>query len=446
MSLLSNVLLTLAISLNGAAPEEGWPQFRGPAGDGQLKEVAFPTKWDEETNIAWKVPIPGAGWSQPVVTNGRIYVTTAVSDTPDKPKNMSQGVSDTRSMFGNTKPPETVYRWELICLDQKTGQILWEKVAAEQRPGIPIHPSNTYATETPATDGKHVFAYFAPIGKVVSFDLDGNLIWEVDVGVRPIANGMGTGSSPMVLDGKLILQSDNEEKSFLLALDGSTGKEDWRVDRGKGTSWSSPYLWRNKDRAELIACGANKVESYDPSNGTLLWKSGSIRSGFSASPVGNAEMLFVGNSPPLSTSPLLAVKAGASGDITLAKGAKSSEWTPWSRLKSGPGLSSPVVAGDLLYIATDSFLNCYDTKSGERLYRERLPEGRHIVACPWVGGDKLFFLDEEGRTFVVKAGPAFELLNVNKLEDTFWASPAIAGDLLLLRGVDKLYAIKAAGK
>lgn len=442
MSLLTTTLAGWIFTTLAAAPENSWPQFRGPAGDGQLKEVRFPTKWDESTNIAWKVPIPGAGWSQPVVTGDKIFVTTAVSEKSEKPKNMSQGTSDTRSMFGNTKPPETVYRWEVICLDAKTGQILWEKVAAEQKPGIPIHPSNTYATETPATDGKHVFAYFAPIGKVVSFDLDGNLIWEVNVGVGPIANGMGTGSSPITLDGKLILQSDNEEKSFLLALDGSTGKEDWKVERGKGTSWSSPYVWRNKDREELIVCGASKVESYDPASGKLLWNSTSIKSGFSASPVGNSEMLFVGNSPPLSTSPLLAVKAGATGDITLPKGTKSSEWTPWSRLKSGPGLSSPILVGDLLYIATDSFLNCYDTKSGERLYRERLPEARHIVACPWVAGDEIFFLDEDGHTFVVKAGPAFQLLGVNKLDDVFWASPAIAGDMVLLRGVDKLYAIR----
>ena len=432
----------IPLSLSGAAPEESWPQFRGPSGDGQLKEPTFPLQWDEATNIAWKVPFQEpVGHSRLSLTEGFLSRQPSLKIRTN-PKRCRRdrailarclGIPNPRKRFIAGKSSVWIRRRDRSC-------------GKKLRPNNGLEFLFTHPTPTPRKPPQQTASTFSrtsPRSEKWSVSISMEIWSGKSMLASSIANGMGTGSSPIALDGKLILQSDNEDKSFLLALDANSGKETWRVDRGKGTSWSSPYLWRNKDRTELIACGSNKVESYDPTSGMLLWKSGSIKSGFSATPVGNAELLFVGNSPPLSTSPLLAVKAGASGDITLAKGAKSSEWTPWSRLKSGPGLSSPIVVGDLLYIATDSFLNCYDTKSGERLYRERLPESQHIVACPWVGGDKLFFLEEDGRTYVVKAGPVFEIVGINKLEETFWASPAISGNQLLLRGVDKLYAIRS---
>ncbi len=433
---------TLAAAPEGSSDSPSWAQFRGPSGKGESPSVALPTTWSEETNIAWKVPMVGSGWSQPVVVDGKIFLTAAVSAEGNKPLKMAEGASDRRSMFGDTKPPETLFRWELHGYDLETGKPIWINKLAEQKSGLPTHPSNTFATETAAADKERVYAYFGSIGKIFCTDHDGKTLWEADLGVYKMTSGLGTGSSPIVVDGKVIVQCYNEENSFLVALDGATGKEVWRAKRANGTSWSTPFLWKRADRTELIACGKSRVYAYNPTDGSVIWEMGGIVGGFAATPVANAEFIFLGNSGPLSPAPLLAVKAGATGDITPAKGAKTTDLIPWSRLKSGPGLSSPVVIGDELFTATDSFLNCYDTKTGERLFRERLPEARNIVASPLVSDGKLYLLDEEGRCFIVKAGRTFELVGTNKLDDTFWASPAIAGDRILFRGVERLYCVK----
>jgi outer membrane protein assembly factor BamB len=438
---LTLVLCSWAMS---AGPEPFWPQFRGPSGDGQVAEPAFPASWDEQNNIAWKISVPGSGWSQPVVAKGRVVVSSAISKDPIKPKSMEAGSADSRSIFGQTKPPETVFKWGTFCFDLQTGQEFWHESLFEQKSGIPTHPSNTFATETPTTDGQAFYTYFGSIGKLVRQELDGRKAWEVDLGVYPITAGLGTGSSPIVADGKVIVQSFNEENSFVVAIDAVSGKEVWRQTHKGGTSWSTPYVWKTTDRSELICCGKGRVFSFNVADGQPLWEMKGIISSFSASPVGSATMLFVGNSAPLTPAQLVGIKAGVSGNFDVPKPNKSSEQVLWSKVRSGPGLSSPTVVGDFLYIATDSFLNCYDAKSGERLYRERLPDGRTVVASPWAADGKLYVLDEEGRTFVVKVGPAFELLGVNKLDDTFWASSAIAGESLLLRGVERLYCVRSS--
>ncbi|MBY0586553.1 PQQ-like beta-propeller repeat protein [bacterium] len=445
MSIVSIVLLSFFMAApEGSADRPIWSQFRGPTGSGESSSPELPAIWNEETNIAWKTPVPGSGWSQPVVVNGKVFVTSAVSPDGGKPMKMTEGSSDRRSMFGDSKPPETIFRWELHCYDLETGKPLWTNKLAEQKSGLPTHPSNTFATETAAVDAKRVYAYFGSIGKLFCTDHDGKTEWEADLGVYKMTSGLGTGSSPIVVGDKVVVQCYNEENSFLVALDGANGKEVWRAKRANGTSWSTPYLWQRSDRTELIACGKSRVYAYNPADGSIYWEMGGIVGGFAATPVANKDYLFLGNNGPLSPAPLLAVKAGANGDITPPKGVKTTDQIPWSRLKSGPGLSSPVVLGEELYTSNDSFLNCYDIKTGERIYRERLPEARNIVASPLVWDGKLYILDEEGRTFIVRGGRSFDLVGTNKLEDTFWASPAIAGDRLLLRGVEKLYCVKGS--
>jgi len=434
-----------------AAAKDAWPQFRGVTGDGQVAAAGFPLEWSAEKNVAWSTAIPGTGWSQPIVWGDQIFVTTAISEKGEKPKKLQEGARDPSSMFmGPKDAPDTVYRWELHCLDLKTGSPTWQRRVAEQKPGIPTHPSNTYATETPATDGERIYLWLASIGKAYAFDLGGQPVWEVDLGVFPMTSNLGTGSSPIVVDGRVIVQSYNEKDSFVVALDPKTGAELWKAPRSKGTSWSTPFVWRTPARTELITCGNGKVYAYAPQDGQVLWEIGGIPSSFSASPAASADTLFLGNNGPFSTAPLFAIKAGAAGDITLpkekisTKDIASSDAVRWWRLKSGPGMASAVVAGDLLYVPDGSILNCYDAQTGERIYRERLPEGHDVVASPLLFDDKLLLLDEEGNGFVVQTGREFKVLASNKLEDVFWASPAVAGESLLLRGVDRLYCIRAS--
>ncbi|MGD9645082.1 MAG: PQQ-binding-like beta-propeller repeat protein [Pirellulales bacterium] len=445
------VALCLLASQSAVAEEDDWPQFRGAGVDGQVVSPRFPLEWGPDRNLAWKTPIAGTGWSQPIVWQGKVFVTAAVSDNSEKPKKLREGARDPRSAFtGPAKPPTETYRWVVTCLDLASGRIAWQQRADEQSPGIPTHPSNTYATETPATDGHHVFVWLASIGKVFAYTLAGDLAWQVDLGVYPMTSNLGTGSSPIVYAGRLIVQSYNEENAFVVALDPETGKELWRADRSKGTSWSTPFVWNTAERSELIACGNAKVHAYDPRDGSVLWEIGNFPSSFSATPVATRELLFLGNNGPFSTAPLFAVQAGAMGDISIPKAEQKpkeishGESVPWWRFRSGPGLASPAVVGNMLFVSENSILSCYDTTTGERLYRERLPEGKDIVASPLVIGDKLLLVDEDGRAFIVRAADKLDVLGTNKLDDVFWASPAAAGDSLLLRGVDQLYCIRAA--
>lgn len=432
--------------------DDVWPQFRGPRGDGRVISADFPLEWGEDKNVAWKTSIPGSGWAQPIVWNDRVYLLTAIAEGAAKPKKMAEGSRDPRSFMGASKAPDVNYRWELLELDLESGSVLSQKLVAEHKPEIPIHPSNTYATETPATDGKRIYLWLAPIGKLIAWKLSGEPAWEVNLGVYPTSSNLGPGSSPMVFDGRLYVQCYNEKKSFLVALDPATGAEHWRVERSNGTSWSTPFIWNNGARKELIACGNAKVYSYDPGAGNVLWEIGGIPSSFAASPTASADALFLGNNGPFSTAPLFSVRRGVTGDISLTKEQTKTkdiarnDSVNWWRSRSGPGLSSPVAIGDLLFVSEQSVLACYDAKSGERLYRERLPEGKDVVACALAVTDKLILVDEDGHGFVVNASPKFDLAATNKLDDLFWASPAVGRRSLLLRGAERLYCIRENGR
>ncbi len=211
--------------------------------------------------------------------------------------------------MGGGKPPDQVYQWQVLCLDRASGKLLWKQTAVEKKPTIPKQPSNSYASETPVTDGERVYAYFGMTG-LFCYDMSGTLVWKKDFGSYPTAMGFGTGSSPTLEGERLFVQCDNEKASFLVALDKKTGKDLWRVEREEKTSWSTPYVWRNKERTELVACGGKSVRSYDPATGKQLWELGGFRGQFQASPVADSEMLYVGCGNPFGPRPLYAIRAG----------------------------------------------------------------------------------------------------------------------------------------
>jgi outer membrane protein assembly factor BamB len=441
----------VALLLAGTAAWADWTQFRGPGGDGRADKATPPTTWGDSSNVLWKIAVPGVAWSQPIVVGDKVFVTTAISARQKKPTPGMGGFGGGGG-FGKGKggfgkggtPPNEQYRWEVHCLDKTTGKTLWTKVAAERRPTIPIHSTNTYATETPTTDGERLYVYFGMVG-VYCYDLGGQLLWKKDLGSYTMGMGFGTGSSPVLADGRLFIQCDNEEKSFLIALDAKTGDQVWKVSRKSRSSWSTPYVWRTKDRTEVVACGEGRVTSYDPATGKVLWELGGFTSGFQASPAADGERIYFGNNPPFGGGALYAVNAGATGDITLKGGAKSSQAVAWVRAKAGPYMASPLLFEGQVYVANKGLLTCLDAKSGKELYKERLPGGRGVTASPWVADGKLFVLDEEGQTFVIQTGPTFKLLAQNRVDGgMFWASAAVDGDRLLLRGTDRLFCIGAA--
>jgi len=494
----------------GPTAQADWPQFRGPDANGLTADTKLPEEWGAEQNIVWKVALPGVAWSQPIVLGDKVFVTTAETENQQKPRagfGGPGGRGGGRGGFGGpggpgggpgprpdgpgvpppgagdqpppppgegappdgegrgrgrrgpgggfggpggfggrgADPPDAVYRWKVLCLDAKSGEVLWEKLAKEAKPTIATHGSNTYASETPVTDGKHIYVYFGMTG-LYCYTLDGELVWQKDLGSYPMMMGWGTGSSPALLGDALYVQCDNEEKSFLVALNKSTGDELWRAERDEKSNWSTPYVWKNKLRTELVTAGGTKMRSYNPANGELLWEIAGAAGRCSATPVGDEELLYVGTGGGMRGSgPLLAVKAGATGDISLGEGETTNAGVAWSVDRGGPPMASPLLYQGLLYVLDQrgGLIRCYDAKTGQEHYQQRLPDGGGFTSSPWASDGKVFCLDDKGQTFVLEAGPELKVLGVNKLDEMFWSSVAVAGNRLLLRGVDHLYCIAA---
>lgn len=408
---------------------QDWPQFRGPDSNGLTGEVESPVEWGIQKNLAWKVRIPGRGWSSPVVSGDRVFVTTAVQEQAPQ-------TADRRVKGG-------VYRWEVHCLDLVSGKTLWTRVAASGEPRISTHQGNTYASETPVTDGRRVYAYFGMTG-LFAYDFDGTLAWKKDLGVYPMEADWGTSSSPLIHEGTLYLQVDNTGDSFLVALDADSGDEVWRVARDEGSNWSSPIIWKNAKRTELVASGQT-VRSYDSATGELLWELGIGGGRCSSSPTGDDERLYVGSEERDDGGGILfAVRAGASGDITPKDGATASDGVLWSREKAGPPMASPLAYRGLVYVLKrrNGIVTAYDAKTGEQAYKQRLEGAPGFWASPWASDGRVFCLDDTGTTHVLRSGPEFEVLARNPIDEQSWATPAVTPGGLVLRGIEHLYCVR----
>ena len=436
----------LAVVLTAEARAEDWTQFRGTKVDGISSSVC-PTSWTESENVRWKVAIAGEGWSQPITWADKVFVTVAVpaestDATDSKPEEYQGGGGRRRDDLVST-----VYRYEVICLDAKLGTEIWRSVARESRPPIPRHSTNTYATETPITDGERVYAYFGMAG-VYCFSLEGELLWKKDLGVYEMRAGWGTSSSPVLFDGKLFLQVDNEQQSFAIALDAKSGDEIWRVDRDEKSQYSSPMIWQNSKRNELIL-GGMVYRSYDPDTGALLWQLDMAKGRSSATPVAKGDRLYVGTELRTRGDEddgggyLFAVKPGGKGDISLAEDVTSSEFIEWRIDRSDIQMASPVICDNQLYLLErqSGNVHCIDLTSGETVYRKRIPRATAFWASPWVSGNRIFCPDSSGTTIVLASGPEFKVLSTNEIDEQTWASAAVANGAVYFRTVDHLYCI-----
>jgi outer membrane protein assembly factor BamB len=431
------------------ASAENWNQFRGADTSGVVQEAKLPLEWGAEKHILWKIKLPGIGWSQPVVWGDKVFVTTAESNQQPKPdpKNKGPGgagkLDELVRIFGAASPPTATYKWKVLCLDASTGKTVWEKVAREGKPTIPIHANNSYASETPVTDGERVIAHFGMAG-LYCYDTSGNLLWKKDFDTRPMQFGWGTASSPILFHDNVYVQCDNDEASFLVALDKKTGDEVWRAERDERSNWSTPYIWTNKLRTELVTAGGKQMQSYDPKIGKPLWSmSGSGRT--ATTPVGDAEMLYVDSYDRLTglSGQLVAIKPGAAGDISLKPKETTNEHVAWSMQIRGGRMASPAICAGCLYVLENGggFVRSIDAKTGQQHYRKRVPDASGFVSSPITCGDKVYCTDQNGKTFVLEAGPELKVLATNDLGEMCWSSAAIAGNVLLIRTIDHLYAI-----
>lgn len=427
--------------LAGTCFGEDWSGFRGPRGNSVVDSVSLPSQWGDDSNVRWKVKIPGRGWSQPVVAGDRIFVTTAICENEEKPRRFEGGI-----VFGAVDATKNDYQWKVLCVSADSGEVLWEDVAYAGKPAMPKHRSNTYASETPATDGERVVAYFGMRG-MICYDLAGKRLWEKSLGEYPMQAGWGTGSSPVIHGNLVFLQCDNNTSSFLAALDKKTGDEVWRVAREEKSNWSTPYVWKNKVRTELVVAGGTKMRSYELETGKLLWEmAGSGRT--SVSPVADDEMIYLDSVQSFAGSPgnLVAVRAGATGDISLPNPkTTSNQFVAWSTSITSYRNASPLLHGDGVYMLdqVQGIVRCYDSKSGKLRFQERLPESAGFMASPWSNQGKVFLLDETGLTVVAEPGQKLNIVASNRLNDEmFWSSMAVSGDRLILRSMQHLYCIQ----
>jgi len=444
-ALLSPLLVSgPARTVAGAAPSD-WPQFRGPNGDGVAAAAHPPSEWSGSKNLAWKAALPGSGWSQPIVIGGQVYLTAAVSQGLERPLGFEQGVRDPRTMKAGQAPALEI-DWRVLAFDLESGKPLWSASAAKGKPLYPVHPSNTYATETPCADASGVYAFFGATGTLAAFDPAGKPLWKLELGPQRTETGYGTASSPALNEGRVFVQCFGDDQAFLVAVDARRGSELWRVKREQpAVSWSSPLVWHNGERVELVVSGNLLITSHDPASGQELWRVAGVAGPSSCSFAADAERLYFGQRSPGANPPLYALEAGGEGDLSPQPGSLDIGHQAWMQRSAAPGMPSPVVADGLIYVLVEGILSCRDAASGELLYRERVGDLATIAASPLVVGENLLVLDEAGRAVLVRLGPDFEVVGGGQLEDVFWATPGVAGDALLLRGVDALYCVRQGG-
>ncbi len=404
-----------------------------------------PEHWSASENILWKSDIPGLGWSSPIVIGNRIVLTTCVNkgETPEPRKGLYLEDVD-----ANKYPkPKDQHEWLVLCLDLNSGKTLWQQTAHTGIPAKPHHIKNTLASETPTTDGQRIFAYFGNVG-LFCYDLEGTLLWKHLVPATETQYGWGTSISPIVYKDRVYLVNDNEEKSYLLALDAKTGAEAWRVERQEKTNYATPFVWENDERTELVTSGIGWARSYDL-EGRLLWqlKGKSILA--VPTPFAQFGNLYLAAGHVVwGSNPLYVIRPGAKGDISPGETETSNEFVIWSSQKIGPYHPTPLILGDTLYILYDrGFMAAFDAHTGREVYsRKRIPNGKAFTSSPWTYGDKIFCLNEDAVTFVIKPGPNFEVLHTNTLadDDMAMATPVIVGDKLLIRTSPRIYCVGSA--
>jgi hypothetical protein len=415
-----------------------WPAFRGDNASGNGDGQGAVTEWNVEDgkNVKWKTAIPGFTTASPIVWGDRVFVVTAISSKGDK--------TFRTGLYGDVAPVEDMseHTWKIYALDKTTGKIVWENVAHTGLPKVKRHTKSTQANSTPATDGTRVVALFGSVGVLAAWDMNGKQLWKTDIGV--LDSGWffdptyqwGHSSSPVIHQGKVIVQADVQKSSFIAAYDVKTGKQLWRTDRDEIPSWGTPTIFNGNQ----IVTNGPTVRAYDVQTGKLLWKLGPNSEVTVGTPVvGDGLIYITGGYPPV--RPIYAVRPTASGDISLPKDKSSSEVIAWSNT-SGTYIPTPIYYDGILYTCgNDGVLSGYDGKSGERIFRARVGGGGSFSASPIAADGKLYFANEDGDIIVARAGRSYEQLAKNSMKEVIMSTPAISDGLIIVRTLGHVYGI-----
>lgn len=463
-------LLVALTAATSSATDAPWPQFRGPAATAVADAATLPLEWSATKNIAWSVAVPGRGWSSPVIARDRVFVTTAIS--PGKFKAPSTGI------FGNDYiaelkkqglPEDEVNKrviardieltgeveevsYVVVAFDAATGRHLWQHEAHRGKPFGGRHRKNTYASETPATDGERLYASFGANVGVYCLSLDGKPLWQRTWPPEKIYLDFGTASSPIVHRGRVYVLRDSEGESFLTALDARTGDIAWTAPRTdlatkNKSGWATPFIWETPERTEIVTIGKGLVVSYDL-EGRELWRLRGMTQA-TPSPAAGAGLLFVGSgSQGENNRPLYAIKPGATGDISLPQGETSGPFIAWFQPRGTPYTSSPLFYRDRLYSINDNgVMQVFAAATGREIYRARVGgPGNTFSASPLASNGRIYAVNENGATIVFAAdGDDYRELAKSPLDEMSLATPAVAGSALFLRTQTKLHRITAPG-
>lgn len=435
------VVLTVSSAALAAAADQ-WPQFRGSTAGAVADDPSLPDTWSETENVAWKVDIPGSGWSSPVVWDDHIFITASIGAADER--RPEKGLNDSADEEKYKTKAASAHRFVVYDVDFKTGKIRWQRELLRGLPGVQRHMKNSFASETAVTDGRHVYVYFGSVGVVAALDFNGKTVWTKELSARDGRQGYGTASSPALYKDRLIVVNDNATDSFIAAFNANTGAELWRVTRDEVENWASPFIWENELRTEIVTSGLGKVRSYDL-DGKLLWELGGMAVAVVPTPFAGHGLVYINSGyPAASPRPVYAIKPGASGDISLKAGETSNSHVVWYQPLLGTFITSSLVYGNYYYTLLDrGFILCNDARTGQQIYpRQRISsEASGFTASPWAHNGKIFLLSEDGDTFVVQAGPEFKLLGKNTLNEMSLATPAIVRGSIILRTQTKLYRI-----
>jgi outer membrane protein assembly factor BamB len=431
-------------SLHGSpAWGENWPSFRGSHASGVADGMDLPKVWDAETGegMRFKVELPGLAHSSPVIWGDRLFLTTAVSSDPKA--SFKPGLYGSGEASGD----RSVQQWQILCLDKATGKTLWKETATRGQPKEKRHLKSTYANATPATDGEHVVAFFGSEG-LFGYTVEGKFLWKVEVGKLDVgaydlpSYEWGSASSPIIYDGKVFVQCDQQKGSFLLAVDVKTGETVWRTVRDELPSWGTPTVYPGGERAELITNGSNFIRAYDPATGEELWRLGGSSKITAPTPV-FAEGLIIVASGRAPERPIFAIRPGGNGDITLAEGSTHNARIAWSKTRRGGYMPTPLIYEGKVYVLENSgLLGCYDLGSGKEHYHDRIPHRANgFSASPVAADGRVYLAGEDGLVFVVEAGAAMKLLDIHTVGEPLMATPALSDGTLYLRGSHHLFAV-----
>ena len=438
VSLLCALTISASVPVSNGAPESdaNWPMFRGPLASGVADDASLVSSWNAPsgTRVKWRAAIPGLSHASPIVWNDRVYVLSAVAD----------GSTLDMKAEGVVFAKDTVqHDWKLHALDRDTGHERWARVVHRGTPRQPRHVRATYANATPATDGTHIALVLANEGLFV-LDMEGKLLWRKEMAPSNPELSLDPASSPVIVDDAVIVQNDWQKDGFVAAYELKTGNERWRIARDEGLSWSTPGVFESAAGKQVVLNSSRWVRALSPRDGRELWRLNNTAKGSwdrVVTPIASEGLLIIAGGG--GDRPIFAVRPSALGDISLQPNQRASEAIAWTTEKGSPYMPTPLGYRGLIYVcASNGVLSVYRVKDGSLMYQNRLADGAGpFSASPIAAGGRVYFPGEDGDVYVVAAGEKFELLSRNSMGTPVFATPAIAGNTLILRTTDAVYAL-----